>query len=354
MFNPGTTSRTGFDPVLVTPRPQMSRAQTSRDGVVANRSWKRPAFFAELSGAAVVALALGGFMFVKTPRVAEGETNRRETAVAATTAAYRPAPPNAPAIVPDDARDVVQDEAEQPGRGTGRAAIKRVVDILANGIDQFEQVPGYEAKFFKQERIDGVLNEDEEIDLKLAHAPFRVYMKWRSGEVGQQALYIDGEFGNQVLVQPGGLKGRLAGTLKMDPRDERAMACSRYPITNLGMVELAKLIKAVLVRDLESNAAMTCQLVDDGTYEGRPCYRYTATYKTPQPSHPYRKVEMCIDQEFEMPVLVRTHGWDENGSPAPDEDSLLECYRYHEVEVYDEVPEKDFDPKNRKYALRLK
>ncbi|AMV19294.1 hypothetical protein VT03_15490 [Planctomyces sp. SH-PL14] len=353
MFNPGTTSRTGFDPILVTPRPQMSRAHTSRDGAVPKRSWKRPAVFAELSGAAVVAIALGGFMFVKTPRVAEGETNTRETAVAAATA-YRPAASNTPDIVPDDARDVVQDQADRPGRLTGKAAVKRVVETLANGIDQFEQVPGYQAKFFKQERIDGALSDDEEIDLKLAHTPFRVYMKWRSGEVGQQALYIDGEYDNQVLVQPGGLKGRLAGTLKMDPRDERAMACSRYPITNLGMVELARLIQAVLVKDLETNAAMTCQLVDEGTYEGRPCSHFTATYQTPQPGHPYRKVELCLDKEFEMPVLARTHGWDENGSPAPDEDTLLECYRYHEIAVYDEVPEKDFDPKNRKYALRLK
>ena len=87
MFNPGTTSRTGFDPILVTSRPPMSRAQTSRDESVPQRSRKRPAFLAELSGAAVVAIALGGFMFVKTPRVAEGETNSRETAVAAATAA---------------------------------------------------------------------------------------------------------------------------------------------------------------------------------------------------------------------------------------------------------------------------
>lgn len=353
MFNPGTTSRSGFDPILVTPRLQKSRAQTSRDGAVPTRSWTRSAVLAELSGAAVVALALGGFMFVKTPRVAEGETNSRGTAIAAATG-YRPAAPNASDVVPDNARDVVQDQTDRPGRLTGKTAVKRVVETLANGIDQFQQVPGYQAKFFKQERIDGSLSDDEEIDLKLAHAPFRVYMKWRSGEVGQQALYIDGEYDNQVLVQPGGLKGRLAGTLKMDPRDERAMACSRYPITNLGMVELAKLIKAVLASDLEADASMTCQLVDEDMYEGRPCSHYTATYKTPQASHPYRKVELCLDKEFDMPVLVRTHGWDANGSPASDEDSLLECYRYHEIAVYDEVPEKDFDPKNRKYALRLK
>lgn len=346
MFNPGTTSRTGFNPILVTPRPQ-----SSREGTVSKTRWSR-SFFAEVSGAAVVALALGGFMLVKPPRTADGETNSLGRSLTAATAGHRPAPPT---VVPDDTRDIVQDETDQqPGRTTGRAATTRVVETLANGIDQFEQRPGYEARFFKQERIDGVLNEDEEIDLKLAHVPFRVYMKWRSGEVGQQALYIDGEYDNQVLVQPGGLKGRLAGTLKMDPRDERAMACSRYPITNLGMVELARLVKAVLMQDLEANAAMSSQFIEDAEYEGRPCYRYLATYKTPQPGHPYRKVEMCIDKEFEVPVLVRTHGWDENGSPAPDEDSLLECYRYHEVEVYDEVPEKDFDPKNRKYALRLK
>jgi hypothetical protein len=239
-------------------------------------------------------------------------------------------------------------------RLVGEAAQKRNLEILKKGMDEFSKVPCYEAKLFKQEEVNGELLAEDEIDVKVGHAPFGVYMKWRTGEKGQQAIYMEGENDNQLLVQPGGLKGRLAGVLKFDPQGEMAMACSRHPVTRLGMLALAKTIVDYTENDIRNKADADMLFESDAMFEDRPCFHFVAVYKSPQADHPYRKCDMFIDKEYLMPVQVKNYRWGENGEDIGDDDSLIESYAYTEITPCDSVDPSDFSPKNRRYAMRMK
>ncbi len=99
--------------------------------------------------------------------------------------------------------------------------------LLQKGLAQFSKIPDYQCNFTKQERIGGDLSKVQQISLKMRHEPLSIYMKWRSGETGQQVIYVEGQNDGKMLVKAGGLKGRL-GTLSLDPNSALAMSQSRH------------------------------------------------------------------------------------------------------------------------------
>ena len=244
--------------------------------------------------------------------------------------------------------------AVDPHKLTGRWAMQVSMMLMQQGMEKFSQVPYYRAKFFKQELVKGTLLEGQEIDLKMGHSPFSVYMKFRSGDKGRQAIYVDGQHDNQLLVQPGGVAGRLSGTLKFPINADLVMAENRYPVTQVGLVELARTITAKQIEDLNRNSPFYCELSDDASFEDRPCYKLLVGFSVPVADREYRKAEILIDKELKMPICVRNFGWGPKGEPVPDEESLIEHYAYSEIEATDALSSNDFDPKNKKYYMRMK
>ncbi|MBT5018941.1 MAG: DUF1571 domain-containing protein, partial [Planctomicrobium sp.] len=144
----------------------------------------------------------------------------------------------------NDAGDELASQyVEDPTRLQGIWALKMTSTLLRKGMKSFGKVTDYTASMYRQERMNGVLADGQTIDLKMKHAPFSVYMKWLSGDdKGQQAIFVEDQNDGKLLVQPGGIKGRLTGVLSLDPGGTLAMASSRHPVTQAGLVELAKTI----------------------------------------------------------------------------------------------------------------
>lgn len=253
-------------------------------------------------------------------------------------------------VVPAPAASV-----QDPHKLTGRWAMQLSMMLMNQGIEKFSRVPYYKAKFFKQEVVKGALLEGQEIDLKMGHAPFSVYMKFRSGDKGRQAIYVDGQHENNLLVQPGGVAGRLAGTLKLAIDSDMVMAENRHPVTQVGLIELARTIAGEQLKDLQNNHAFECELVDNATFEDRPSFRCTITFPAPLAGKDYRKADFHIDKELLLPVCVRNYAWGPKGEKLSDEESMIEHYAYTEIEAGEEVlSSNDFDPKNKKYYMRMK
>ena len=42
--------------------------------------------------------------------------------------------------------------------------------------------------------------------VKVRHEPFSIYLKWLSGEVGREVLYVDGANDGEMFVRSGGWK----------------------------------------------------------------------------------------------------------------------------------------------------
>ena len=51
----------------------------------------------------------------------------------------------------------------------------------------------YKRWYEREERIDGEMKEPQQMELKLRHAPFSVYMKWLNGDKGRELLYTANE-----------------------------------------------------------------------------------------------------------------------------------------------------------------
>ena len=227
------------------------------------------------------------------------------------------------------------------------------VTLLQHGCEKFARVPDYTCTMYKQERIDGELREGNTMSLKLRHQPFSVYMKWLDGDKGRQLIYVDGQNDGNLLVQLGGVKGRLLGTLSIDPTGSQAMAESRYPITGAGLLHLARKVLEFRKQDLQRGTGVHCEMHDNQELNGRPCYLFVTTYDSPEYSETYRKATLYIDKELSMPVCVRNYTWARDANPETiDDETLIEFYSYSDIAIEKQLADADFDRGNETYRMR--
>ena len=106
----------------------------------------------------------------------------------------------------------------------------------------------------KQERIDGKLNEPEYIFTKVRHRPFSAYLRFLKPDElrGQETIYIAGPNGAKGTMwgHGTGVK-KIVGTLKLDPTGPIAMSGNRYPITEIGILNLVRRLVEVGEKDIQ-------------------------------------------------------------------------------------------------------
>ncbi len=246
-----------------------------------------------------------------------------------------------------------EEEAQSPV-GTalhGRWALKASQSLLQQGQSNLGNISDYSAQFKRQERINGALLNPQTMNLKVRHAPFSLYMKWTEGDKGRQLIFVEGQNENQVLIQIGGVPGRLTGALPMAPNDPRVLAESRYPATCAGMLELTKIILQHHATDLGRASGVTSEIRDGESFDNRPCFLTTLVYENPSINADYSKSTIFIDKELSVPVCVRNYTWIEGQAPKADnEDSLIEFYSYTGLELNTQLSDNDFE--KRKYKMR--
>ncbi|HWL10719.1 MAG TPA: DUF1571 domain-containing protein, partial [Planctomicrobium sp.] len=227
--------------------------------------------------------------------------------------------------------------------------------LLERGCNQFSQVPDYTASMFRQERIGGALSEGQSIELKVRHEPFSVYMKWLSGDRGRQLIYVADQNNGNILVQPGGIKGRLTGLLSLEPTGSMAMAESRHPVTQAGLLQLGHTVMKYQQGDLDRGTGFSCELRDHQEFEGRPCYLYFITYDSPEIHDVYRKSLIYVDKELLLPICVKNYTWAKDATPETlDDETLIEFYAYTDLKIQQQLNATAFDQNNSDYKLRVR
>jgi hypothetical protein len=239
-----------------------------------------------------------------------------------------------------------------------RLAMQLHVALLEVGKHRIERCPDYTATFVKQERLDGGdLQDLQSIEFKLRHKPFSVYMKWiEGGDVGRELLLVDGQYDDKLLVRLGGIKKKLP-LLKLDPTGSLAMAESRHPVTEAGLLQLADTILKYRKRDLTLKSGVRWEMHADQKFMGRHCDCWIIEYDSPEVEPVYRKSITYVDRELSLPVCVRNFGWLEKGTEiteaaALDEATLIEYYGYTDVKIDERVPDIAFDKGNTSYTLQ--
>ena len=190
--------------------------------------------------------------------------------------------------------------------------------------EHLQSSEGYAATFIRQIRKDGDLLDREQISIKIRHEPFSVYMKWQDDDA-QEVLYVAGENDGKALARRA--RGFFRNTIKLDPTSRLAMEDSRYPIYELGMLELVRNAKEVLYSCPDLNA-IGCE-VEPGELDGMPVRQFTITIDSPEVDATYSKCILCYSEEHHMFLQITSDGWTEDGRPG----ELIEHYHYKDVEL---------------------
>ncbi len=234
---------------------------------------------------------------------------------------------------------------------TGRWALKASQYRLQQGRELLEKTPDYSAQFRRQERVNDELLDPEVMHLKVRHEPFSFYMKWTEGDRGRQLIFVKGQNDNKVLVQPGGVAGRLTGTIAMAADDARVMAVSRYPANCAGLLELTKKILMYHEANLKLASGLTTEMRDGESFDNRPCFLTSFVYDNPTVHPDYCKSLILIDKELSVPVSVRNYTWVAGHTPATaDEESLVEHYSFTDLQINSQLSDNDFS--KQKYKMR--
>ena len=229
------------------------------------------------------------------------------------------------------------------------------IKILERGLEFLAKMPDYTAQFVKQELVNGVLLDEQEMELKVRHAPFSVYMKWITGEAGREVLYVDGKNEGRMTAHGGGWRARLP-SVSLDPTGSLAMAESRHPITRVGLYNLTQMMVEIHRQDLQKQNIARFEKLPDQVYDGRVCHVFQIEYKDKQSSEHYRKSICMIDKEWSIPVYTKNFGWLNGEAPADpeqhDEATLVEYYSYANIKFRPNLIAQDFDHTNEDYGFK--
>jgi len=189
----------------------------------------------------------------------------------------------------------------------------------------------YTARFEKQERIDGRLRPLEQMEVAIREDPLSIRMRW-VGEVdtGKDALYVEDENDDRLRVYTGHRAVKMR--LNLDPDGDTVMKGNRHPLTDMGLVTLARGL-------LHSAGESAPARKESFHYLGRSrllgrVVELVGRRTFPGGDGPHEYLLYALDAERGFPLMAVR--WDTRGR-------LVELYRYRNVNPAAEVPDQVFD-----------
>jgi len=197
----------------------------------------------------------------------------------------------------------------------------------------------YTCSFTKQEVIKGQTKEEQVMDVKFMDKPFSVAMHWtQNAPIGDSVIYVEGKYGNQMLVRPtNGLLRKIAGTISRAPDDQEAMRNTLRPVNMFGFERSMKSLLDVY-RLAKTNGDLRQEFVGYVKVNDRPALAL-ARYLPDKPQYAVAasKTLVFIDAEYLVPVRVEGYDWC---------NKLTSRYEYSNIKFNMGLTEDDFLPEN--------
>lgn len=205
---------------------------------------------------------------------------------------------------------------------------------------KIDKIQDYTAILIKQENIDGVITDKQVLEIKVRHRPLSFYAKYRypRKQNGQQAVYIEGLNDGKIVALGVGVE-RSFGVQKLPPDGIIAMRGNKYPITDLGLLNLVDRLLDVGRKDAKFGE---CEVnyIEDVKVNKRPCTLIQVTHPVPRRTFIFYVARIYVDKENGLPIMYESYSWPPEEGKAP---VLIESYTYSDIKLNVGLTDADFE-----------
>ena len=266
-------------------------------------------------------------------------------------AAQQAAPARQPYQVAERAEALSQSPAPQLGPAQANEhPLMPALRWAYEGVGNIEKLSDYSATVAKRERVDGKLNDYDHMFVKVRHKPFSVYMYFLAPAKikGQEVIFVDGANNGNMWAHTVGLQDKMFGTVSIKPDGPIAMRGQRYPLTELGILNLTRRLVQVGEQDIKYGECEV-KFFKAAKINNRVCTCIQVVHPVPRRNFLFNLARIFVDDELNVPIRYESYEWPKEPGGAPE---LIEEYTYLNLKLNNGFTDADFDIKNPNYHFR--
>ena len=216
------------------------------------------------------------------------------------------------------------------------------------GAHNLKQVQDYSAVMVKRERVEGKLLDEQYMFLKVRHRPLSVYLYFLKPDSlqGQEVMWIENQNDGKMWAHGTGIKS-IFGTVSLNPTSPIAMGDNRYPITEIGILNLVERLLEVAQQDAQYGECEV-KFFPGAKINDRVCTCIQVTHPVPRRNFRFHVARIFIDDELNVPIRYEAYDWPGKQGETP---PLLEQYTYLNLKLNNGLTDADFDVRNPQYRF---
>src|SRR5208282_5722573 len=218
------------------------------------------------------------------------------------------------------------------------------------GLQGIEKIQDYTATLIKRERIGATLGEPQYIALKVRHKPFSVYLGFLAPAAikGRECLYIEGVNSGKMWAHDNGIREKMFGTVSLDPNGNIAMQGQRYPLPQIGILNLTRRLIEVANEDVKYGECEV-KYFKGAKINDRVCTCTQVVHPMPRKNFLFNVARIFVDDQLNIPVRYEAYDWPRTPGGTPE---LIEEYTYVNMKLNVGLTDADFDTHNPAYRFR--
>lgn len=209
-----------------------------------------------------------------------------------------------------------------------------------------DKVQDYQGVLTKREFIGNKLHT-QQMEIKVRHEPFSVYLKFREPFAGREVLYVEGQNENKMLAHEGSGITSLIGTISLPLDSREAMKDNKYPINMIGMSNMISKLTETWTYETQFGEC-DVKYYPNAQLGNVPCRVVETSHPQARRQFRFSLVRLYMDKETNLPIRCECYGFPmQAGEKAP----LLEEYTYTNLRVNVGLRDFDFDRQNPSYQF---
>jgi hypothetical protein len=218
------------------------------------------------------------------------------------------------------------------------------------GLPAIEKIQDYTCTVIKHERIGAKLADVQYMAVKIRHKPFSVYMNFLAPTSlkGQECLYVEGANKGKMWAHGTGMEFKMFGTVALEPDAPLAMRGQRYPITQIGILNLTRRLGEVASEDVKYGEC-DVKYFKGAKINDHSCTCIQVTHPQPRKNFLFNIARIFVDDTMNIPVRYESYDWPRTPGGQPE---LIEEYTYLNLKFNVGLTDADFDRGNPAYRLK--